>query len=59
MEANMEYKQLLKNEIKLRETLLKQNQFILDFFNDKRIPNSVKNEWSTKYNELNIERFNE
>jgi len=53
----MEYKKLLENEIKLREALFKQNQFILNLFNDKRISNDVKDEWSDKYNKLQIHKI--
>ncbi|MGG3890177.1 hypothetical protein [Metabacillus fastidiosus] len=50
-------KKFLENEVKLREDLKKQDEFILKIFNDPRISGEVKNEYSNKYNELKINRI--
>lgn len=43
------------NEYKqLKEIIKKQNDFILGMFNDKRIPDKVKEDYFIKYNELKI-----
>lgn len=38
----------------LKKALDEQNKFILELFNDNRIPNEVKVEYAEKYNELKI-----
>ena len=42
-----------KEEI-LQNALNLQNEFILSFFNDKRISSEVKEDYMKKYNELQI-----
>lgn len=50
-------KEFLEDEIKLREALQKQNDFIMTMYNDVRISEEVKKEYKEKYNELKINKF--
>lgn len=45
----------MKNFNKLLDIITKQNQFILEMFNDKNIPIEVKDMHSQKYNQLMID----
>jgi len=35
------------------------NQFVFDMFNDKRIPDEVKEEYAERYSSLKIHKINE
>ena len=43
----------------LQKTIDKQNEFILDLFNDKRIPIQVKKEYEKQYNDLAIKKVDD
>ncbi len=53
MDYESEVKFMNKEEI-LQNALNLQNEFILSFFNDKRISSEVKEDYMKKYNELQI-----
>ena len=53
MDYESEVKFMNKEEI-LQNALKLQNEFILKFFNDKRISNEVKEDYMEKYNELKV-----
>lgn len=53
MDYESEVKFMNKEEI-LQNALKLQNEFILSFFNDKRITNEVKEDYMKKYNELKV-----
>jgi len=43
----------------LKKAFDEQNKFILEIFNDKRIPDEVKGEYAEKYNKLKVKYCNE
>jgi hypothetical protein len=53
MEQDIDYKKVLK----VLDDFEKLNQFVITMFNDKRIPDRVKNEYNDKYNKLSIHRI--
>jgi len=42
---------------KLIDNLKKQDDFIIEIFNDNRIDDAIKNEYAEKYNLLKIQRI--